>query len=60
MLLKLTATDDDGGDNANVGYRLAGGHGDHVKVDEKTGELTLARPLDREANSVLRYVLFFL
>ncbi|RCN26808.1 cadherin domain protein, partial [Ancylostoma caninum] len=55
VLLKLTATDDDGGDNAKVGYRLAGGHGDHVKVDEKTGELALARALDREANSVLRH-----
>ncbi|VDM79530.1 unnamed protein product [Strongylus vulgaris] len=55
VLLKLSATDDDGGDNAKVGYRLAGGEGDHIKVDEKTGELTLIRPLDREANSVLRH-----
>ncbi|KAK6741188.1 hypothetical protein RB195_009193 [Necator americanus] len=55
VLLKLTATDDDGGDNAKVGYRLAGGQDDHVKVDEKTGKLTLARPLDREANNVLRH-----
>ncbi|KHJ77698.1 cadherin domain protein [Oesophagostomum dentatum] len=55
VLLKLTATDDDGGDNARIGYRLAGGDEDHVKIDEKTGELTLARPLDREANSVLRH-----
>ncbi|KAK5966297.1 hypothetical protein GCK32_008888, partial [Trichostrongylus colubriformis] len=55
VLMKLTATDDDGGENGKVGYRLAGGHGDYVRIDEHSGELTLARPLDREANDFLRY-----
>uniref|UniRef100_A0A7I4YD34 Cadherin domain protein n=1 Tax=Haemonchus contortus TaxID=6289 RepID=A0A7I4YD34_HAECO len=55
VLLKLTATDDDGDENGKVGYRLAGGQGGFVRIDEISGELTLARPLDRETNDVLRY-----
>ncbi|KAJ1373971.1 hypothetical protein KIN20_036538 [Parelaphostrongylus tenuis] len=56
VLLKLTATDDDGGENGRVGYRLSsGGEGDYVQVDENSGELTLSRALDREANDILRY-----
>ncbi|VDO27944.1 unnamed protein product [Haemonchus placei] len=60
VLLKLTATDDDGDENGKVGYRLAGGQGGFVRIDEISGELTLARPLDRETNDVLRWVKLFL
>ncbi|VDM52768.1 unnamed protein product [Angiostrongylus costaricensis] len=55
VLLKMTATDDDGGENGRVGYRLSGGEGEYVQIDENTGELTLSRALDREENDILRY-----
>uniref|UniRef100_A0A0K0DCV8 Fat-like cadherin-related tumor suppressor homolog n=1 Tax=Angiostrongylus cantonensis TaxID=6313 RepID=A0A0K0DCV8_ANGCA len=55
VLLKMTATDDDGGENGRVGYRLSGGESEYVQIDENSGELTLSRALDREENDILRY-----
>ncbi|CAD6197559.1 unnamed protein product [Caenorhabditis auriculariae] len=56
-MLKVTATDADGGDNGRVGYRIApDGDSRVVDVDANTGVVKLVRPLDREALDVMKYV----
>ncbi|KAK8375851.1 hypothetical protein O3P69_008534 [Scylla paramamosain] len=56
QVIRISATDADEGLNGVVQYTIVDGNEEgRFKVDEKTGQVTLARPLDRE--STPRYLL---
>ncbi|XP_051751356.1 protocadherin Fat 4-like isoform X3 [Ctenopharyngodon idella] len=52
----ITATDADAGFNGEVRYTLLGGAG-RFNVDQETGVITLAAPLDRETQDVYQLVI---
>lgn len=52
QVVRLYTTDDDEGLNGDVFYSIAGGNEERrFEVDEATGQIVLARGLDREASS---------
>ncbi|KAK4297732.1 hypothetical protein Pmani_029851, partial [Petrolisthes manimaculis] len=56
QVIRISATDADEGLNGDIVYSIVDGNGEgRFKVDETTGQVTLARPLDRE--STPRYLL---
>lgn len=71
VMMSVSATDEDGGENGRVRYELAewntivDADGSLITVDEKSGEITLNGVLDREeaeshrsvfSHSLVRYI----
>ncbi|XP_041461446.1 protocadherin Fat 4-like [Lytechinus variegatus] len=57
LIIRVSATDDDVGDNANILYSIIGGNEErHFHIDHVHGQIILIAPLDREVtdNYVLR------
>ncbi|XP_028312232.1 protocadherin Fat 1a isoform X3 [Gouania willdenowi] len=50
-IIQVDATDKDQGDNGVVKYSILGGT-DHFTINEKTGVVTVTKPLDRERHPV--------
>ncbi|GMT19019.1 hypothetical protein PFISCL1PPCAC_10316 [Pristionchus fissidentatus] len=62
VMLSVSATDEDGGENGRVRYELAGWNtvaadGSLITVDEKSGEITLNGALDREEAESHRFTI---
>nr|CAG4643690.1 EOG090X0007 [Lepidurus arcticus] len=56
QIFRVAATDQDDGPNGQLGYSIVAGNAQgQFRIDESTGQVWLAKPLDRE--TVLRYVL---
>uniref|UniRef100_A0A8R1DPU5 Uncharacterized protein n=1 Tax=Caenorhabditis japonica TaxID=281687 RepID=A0A8R1DPU5_CAEJA len=52
FVAKVSATDFDGGKNGQVRYYLAKNDNELLNIDETTGNITLARKLDREEHNI--------
>ncbi|CAI4228047.1 unnamed protein product [Auanema sp. JU1783] len=56
-LLIVSATDQDYGEAGRVGYALIGEGETYVQINEKTGELSIVKGLDREFQDIIRYTI---
>ncbi|KAG8226852.1 hypothetical protein J437_LFUL004093 [Ladona fulva] len=54
MVLRPVATDKDAGFNAKISFTLTGDHVERFVIDQDTGELKTAVPLDREEKAFYR------
>lgn len=49
QVVKVSATDEDSGVNSDISYAIVSGNADaHFRIDADSGQVTLAKPLDRE------------